>query len=215
MKKIKLSLFLLAISLQFIYAQQKTQVAVAKNGLFIKSCERVATGMQSCTLCEDKELKKNCKTFTCDDAGQCAQFKVGTLTLKSLIQSTKVQNIKGIQKEATGVGLTDYYIQDGDTRTYISRTESTLTLDSYSIPKGTKIAARPTQPSPENKSCLDDCIKVGELCNKNCGSNALCLSECKKSRLACGRICNKFVPKSSISISLKGAGGLSTLNVFD
>mgnify|MGYP007095782997 CR=1 FL=1 len=39
--------------------QQKTQVAIAKNGLFIKSCERVSAGMQSCTLCEDKELKKN------------------------------------------------------------------------------------------------------------------------------------------------------------
>ncbi|MBK7737312.1 MAG: hypothetical protein IPI45_05995 [Saprospiraceae bacterium] len=162
-----------------------------------------------------QRIKKNCKTYTCDDFGQCAQFKMGTLTLKSLIQTAKVQNIKGIQKEATGVGLTDYYIQDGDTRTYISRTESTLTLDSYTIPKGTKIAARPTQPSPENKKCLKGCIDVGELCDRNCGSNTLCLNECKRSRLACARICNKFVPKSTISIALKGAGGLSTLNVFD
>ncbi|MEI2694024.1 MAG: hypothetical protein V9E90_03055 [Saprospiraceae bacterium] len=207
-------LMLLAIAIS-AFGQKKTQVAVAKNGLFIKSCERVSAGMQSCTLCEDKELKKNCKTYTCDDAGQCAQFKMGNLTLKSLIQSAKVQNIKGIQKEATGVGLTDYYIQEGDTRTYIFRNETTLSLDAYTVPKGTKIAARPSQPSPENKSCINDCINIGNLCDRNCGSSTLCLSECKKSRLACARICNKFVPKSTLSISIKGTGGTSTLNVFN
>lgn len=207
-----LSLFVFAIS---AIGQEKTQIAIAKNGLFIKSCERVSVGMQSCTLCEDKELKKNCKTYTCDDAGQCAQLKMGKLSLKSLIQSPKVQNIKGIQKEATSVGLTDYYIQDGDTRTYIFRSETTLTLDSYTVPKGTKAAARPTQPSPENKSCINDCINTGNLCDRNCGSNTFCLSECKKSRLACARICNKFVPKSTISISIKGTSGTSSVKLFD
>lgn len=217
MKLINLALFTICF-VSCAFSQQKTQIATAKNGLFIKSCDRVATNTNSCVLCEDKELKKNCKTYTCDDFGQCAQFKLGGNNLKTVLQTTKIQGLKGIQKEATEFGVTDYYIQEGNVRTYFSKTESTLTLENYTVPTTTKTSAKPiqTSPSDKHKKCIQDCINICELCIRNCSGDQFCITQCNNSRLACGReVCNKFVPKSILNISIKGSSKANSLKVFE
>ena len=39
-----------------------------------KKCGQCGVNCQSCTVCEDKQMTKNCKEWLCDDAGNCEQL---------------------------------------------------------------------------------------------------------------------------------------------
>lgn len=197
--------------------QQKTQVAIANNGLFIKSCERVATNMKSCVLCEDKELKKNCKTYTCDDAGQCAIINLGSNTLKSILQIKNIQNIKGIQKEKLGPE-TDYFIQNGNERTYYNLVNDVVKIENYTLrkedPKTKSISRKSQGISPVKQNCIDDCVKVALECKNRCDGNVICWQGCRDSYMVCGRNCWGMDIKSKISISLK-SGSTNTMQLLN
>ncbi|MBK6546903.1 MAG: hypothetical protein WBO31_12320 [Saprospiraceae bacterium] len=217
MQLIKLAIFTICF-VNCAFSQQKTQIETAKNGLFIKSCERVATNMKSCVLCEDKELKKNCKTYTCDDFGQCEQFKLGSNTLKNIMAASTLKSIKGILKETNAFGTTDYYFQEGTIKTYISKVGNVTILENYSLPPSSGSSAKKTQipqQSDKRKECINDCIKIGELCKSKCNGSRVCIQECEESRLACGRIaCNGLTKMSILNVSTKSTSSLNTLKLF-
>ncbi|MBK8956477.1 MAG: hypothetical protein IPM34_13115 [Saprospiraceae bacterium] len=207
-KKFKISTFLVFIIFLGTFAQKK-EIEI-KNGLYVKSKERVTSGITSFSLCEDKLFKKNCKTYTCDDGGQCAQFNLGNNSLKSLLQVKNLNSIKGIQKEKMGLE-TDYYIQNGNEISYFSMSNNILKIESYTSkpvdPRNKVMAKSANELSEERKKCIKDCVDVALLCKDKCNGNKTCEQECKDSYMACGRnICYKRVPKAIINISINGNG---------
>jgi hypothetical protein len=207
-KKLKLSTFSVLFLFLGVFAQKKE--IEMKNGLYVKSKERVTSGITSFSLCEDKFFKKNCRTYTCDEGGQCGQFNLGSNSLKSILQTKNLNSIKGIQKEKMGIE-TEYYIQNGNDISYFSVSNNILKIESYTTKpvdqKNKAMAKSANELSEERKKCIKDCVDLALLCKEKCNGNKPCEQECKDSYMACGRnICYKRVAKAIISISINGNG---------
>ncbi|QQS29286.1 MAG: hypothetical protein IPM47_21060 [Sphingobacteriales bacterium] len=53
-----------------VFAQAKKQTELGPN----KECGSCGEGCISCTVCDDKEMKTNCKEYICDTAGNCDEL---------------------------------------------------------------------------------------------------------------------------------------------
>lgn len=198
--KINLNFSLLSFFLgatTYLSAQQSVQKT--PDNKYVGKCEVVATNMKSCKKCDDEKLTKNCKNVICDDYGQCAELHIKNTSLTNIRAASSETKIKGILKEKTPDGQTQYFLQEGNYRMYISRNKDGYDILEYDLSKADKnvIMAKPL--TPAQISCIQGCKNVQNNCINASNHNEEAIAICKKEGESCARdICLKFVKKYTI-----------------
>lgn len=186
----------------FSIAQQSVQKT--PDGKYVGKCEVVATNMKSCKKCDDEKLTKNCKDVICDDYGQCAELHIKSTSVKAIKSASAETKIKGILKEKTTDGQTQYYLQEGNYRTYIFRTKDGYNLTEYDISKADKNIIMTKPLTPAQISCIDKCSRSLNYCleheaHLSDNGEALCRSEAE----FCAReICLKYAKRFTLQLPL-------------